>query len=83
VVNILLKPRDGKAEVATFLTFLKCGQTALGSGVSAKTETEVSRQNANGGPAFSCYLNAVNCGIPANYRQPKDSTFVFLNIRTN
>jgi hypothetical protein len=72
-----------KQKLQLFLRFLNAAKPHLAAIVSAKTETEVSRQNANGGPAFSRYLNAVNCGIPANYRQPKGFAFVFLNIRTN
>jgi len=53
-----------KQKVAIF-SFRK-GQASLGS-VSTKTETKISRQNANGGPAFSHYLNAPICGISADY----------------
>jgi len=56
------------AEVAIVYRFLNT-KPGLGQIVSAKAETEISRQNANGGPAFSRYLNALICGIPANYWQ--------------
>jgi len=78
----LLRPGDGKAEVAIFYRFLKA-KPHLAKIVSVKTETKISRENANVGPAFSHYLNAVICGIPAYYWRLRDITSAFLNIPTN
>jgi hypothetical protein len=58
-------------------------QAPLGKDCFSETETKISRENANVGPAFSHYLNALIRRFPADYQPSRHAVFAFLNIRTN